>query len=130
MLITHGNSVLLGRNVNFPDRLYSLLAGFVEPGEPIEAAVRREVLEESGVRVGEVTYVASQPWPFPSSLMIGCTGIALSQDIILDEDELEDAMWLTREEVADVMSGNRTDIILARKASIAHYLLTKWLADS
>jgi NAD+ diphosphatase len=129
MLITHGNSVLLGRNVNFPEGLYSLLAGFVEPGEPIEAAVRREVLEESGVVVGDVSYVASQPWPFPATLMIGCTGVAVTQDITIDACELEDAMWLSREEVSDIMSGARSDIMLARKASIAHFLLTKWLAD-
>ena len=74
MLITHGNNVLIGRSPGWPEGMYSLLAGFIEPGETIEAAVRREVLEESGVEVGEVAYLSSQPWPFPSSLMFGCHG--------------------------------------------------------
>jgi NAD+ diphosphatase len=109
--------------------MYSLLAGFVEPGEPIEAAVRREVMEEAGIVVGEVDYIASQPWPFPSSLMIGCSGSALSRDIVVDETELEDALWLTKEECAAVMSGSHPDILPVRKGAIAHHLLTKWLAD-
>ncbi|MEM5477503.1 NAD(+) diphosphatase [Pacificibacter sp. AS14] len=129
MLITHGNSVLLGRSPHFPQGMYSLLAGFVEPGEPIEAAVRREVLEEAGIPVGNVSYIASQPWPFPASLMIGCRGTALSREISLDENELEDALWLTREECADVMAGTHPDILPAREGAIAHFLLTKWLAD-
>jgi NAD+ diphosphatase len=129
MLITHGNSVLLGRSPHFPQGMYSLLAGFVEPGEPIEAAVRREVMEESGIPVGDVSYMASQPWPFPASLMIGCRGTALSRDIVLDENELEDALWLTKEECADVMAGTHPDILPAREGAIAHFLLTKWLAD-
>jgi NAD+ diphosphatase len=129
MLITYGNSVLLGRSSHFPAGMYSLLAGFVEPGEPIEAAVRREVMEEASIPVGEVSYIASQPWPFPASLMIGCSGIALSRDIVVDETELEDALWLTKEECAAVMSGAHPDILPVREGTIAHYLLTKWLAD-
>jgi NAD+ diphosphatase len=129
MLITHGNSVLLGRSAHFPTGMYSLLAGFVEPGEPIEAAVRREVMEEASIPVAEVTYMASQPWPFPSSLMIGCRGTALSRDITIDENELDDALWLTKEECAEVMAGTHLDILPARKGTIAHFLLTKWLAD-
>ena len=77
MLITSGDSVLMGRSPGWPEGMYSLLAGFVEPGETLEAAVRREVFEESGVRVGEVSYLSSQPWPFPASLMFGCAGVAL-----------------------------------------------------
>ena len=76
MLITHDDDVLLGRSPHWPEGMYSLLAGFMEPGESIEAAVRREIFEESGIRVGPVGYLASQPWPFPSSLMIGCSGTA------------------------------------------------------
>lgn len=129
MLITHGNSVLLGRSSHFPEGMYSLLAGFVEPGEPIEAAVRREVMEEASIPVGEVSYMASQPWPFPASLMIGCRGTALSRDITIDENELADALWLTKEECADVMAGRHPDILPAREGAIAHFLLTKWLAD-
>ena len=81
MLILHGNAVLLGRHAAWPPGMYSLLAGFMEPGESIEAAVRREVLEEAGVPVGQVDYLSSQPWPFPSSLMIGCRGEALAREI-------------------------------------------------
>ncbi|MFW2588751.1 NAD(+) diphosphatase [Sagittula sp. SSi028] len=129
MLITRGNSCLVGRSPGWPEGMYSCLAGFVEPGETIEAAVRREVFEESGVRVGPVRYLASQPWAFPSSLMIGCHGEALSEEITLDPAELEDARWLTREELFEVTAGNRPDILPARKGAIAHFLLHNWLAD-
>ena len=130
MLITHGNSVLLGRSSFWPEGMYSLLAGFVEPGEPIEAAVRREVFEESGVRVGAVSYLSSQPWPYPSSLMFGCHGVALTTDITIDPVELEDALWITREEAAQMMAGNHPLIKASRNGSIAHFLLRNWLADS
>lgn len=129
MLITHGNSVLLGRGLGWPDEMYSLLAGFMEPGETIEAATRREVFEETGVTVGAVDYLASQPWPYPSSLMIGTCGQATSRDITLDPAELADALWLTREELLDVFAGQNKSILPARKGSIAHFLLTNWLAD-
>lgn len=129
MLVTHGNSVLLGRNENWPERMYSLLAGFVEPGEPIEAAVRREVYEEAGVRVGKVSYVTSQPWPFPASLMLGCRAEALSTEIIIDPVEIEDARWVRREELARAMVGLHEDIAPARKGAIAQVLMAKWLAD-
>ena len=79
MLITHGDEVLLGRSPQWPERMYSLLAGFIEPGETLEAAVRREVLEEAGIEVGAVSYLASQPWSFPHSLMFGCRGEALTK---------------------------------------------------
>mgnify|MGYP002062751989 CR=1 FL=1 len=129
MLITHGNSVLLGRSPGWPEGMYSLLAGFVEPGETIEAAVRREVFEEAGVRVGAVTYLASQPWPFPASLMMGCAGAALDADITIDPTEIEDAIWVTREDVALAFTGNHPRILPARKGAIAHFLLHHWLAD-
>ncbi|MBV0910792.1 NAD(+) diphosphatase [Anianabacter salinae] len=129
MLITRGNSVLLGRSPGWPDGMYSLLAGFVEPGETIEAAVRREVMEEAGIKVGAVSYLASQPWPFPSSLMLGCAGEALSSAITVDPVELEDALWLSREEVAACQAGNDDRIKPARKGAIAHFLLSNWLAD-
>ena len=129
MLITHGNSVLVGRSPGWPDGMYSLLAGFVEPGETIEAAVRREVFEEAGVRVGAVSYLASQPWPFPASLMFGCAGAALNTDLTIDPEEIEDAMWVTREDMAMAFAGAHPTILPARKGAIAHFLLEAWLSD-
>jgi NAD+ diphosphatase len=129
MLITHGNAVLMGRSPGWPEGMYSLLAGFIEPGETIEAAVRREVFEEAGVRVGEVSYLASQPWPFPASLMFGCAGEAVSHEIKIDPVEIEDALWVTREEMADIFAGQHPKIKPARKGAIAHFLLENWLAD-
>lgn len=130
MLITSGNSVLLGRSPHWPEKMFSLLAGFVEPGETIETAVRREVFEESGIRVGDVSVVASQPWPYPSSLMIGCRGDALNTDITIDPQELEDALWLSREQVMATLSGESDVIKPARRGAIAHFLLTNWLAGT
>ena len=129
MLITHGNSVLIGRSHGWPEGMYSLLAGFIEPGETIEAAVRREVFEEAGVQVGAVDYLASQPWPFPSSLMMGCRGQATSKDITIDPEEIEDALWISREEMMRVFAGEHPTIKPSRKGSIAHFLMQKWLAD-
>lgn len=129
MLITHGNSVLVGRSPGWPEGMYSLLAGFVEPGETIEAAVRREVFEEAGVRVGQVSYLASQPWPFPASLMLGCAGEALGTDLNIDPVEIEDALWITREDMALAFTGNHPKLLPARKGAIAHFLLEAWLAD-
>ena len=129
MLITHGNSVLVGRSPGWPEGLHSLLAGFVEPGETLEAAVRREVMEETGVAVGAVSYLASQPWPFPTSLMVGCRGEALSREITLDPVELDDARWLTREETVEVLSGAHAEVLPARRGAIARFLIEAWLAD-
>ena len=130
MLITHGNSVLMGRSPFWPDGMYSLLAGFVEPGETIEAAVRREVFEEAGVRVGAVDYLASQPWPFPSSLMFGCHGHATSREITIDPAEIEDARWMTREEMLEAFAGQHPVMKPARKGAIARFLIENWLADT
>ena len=130
MLITHGNSILLGRSPGWPEGMFSLLAGFVEPGETIEAAVRREVFEESGVRVGPVSYLASQPWPFPASLMIGCRGQALTDAITIDPEELETAQWVSRERLAQVFAGADPQIKPSRHGAIAHFLMQNWLADS
>jgi NAD+ diphosphatase len=130
MLITKGNKVLMGRSPGWPDGMYSLLAGFVEPGEPIEAAVRREVFEEAGIRVGAVSYLASQPWPYPSSLMFGCAGQALTEDITLDPKELEHALWVSREEMLTVFSGQHPTLKPSRKGAIAHFLIRNWLADT
>ena len=130
MLITHGNSVLVGRSPGWPQGMYSLLAGFVEPGETLEAAVRREVFEEAGVRVGEVGYLASQPWPFPASLMFGCWGHATSSDITIDPVEIEDARWITREDMMTISQGHHPEIMPARKGAIAHFLIERWLSDT
>ncbi len=130
MLITHGNKVLLGRSPQWPEKMYSLLAGFMEPGETVEAAVRREVMEETAVTVGKVSYLTSQPWPFPASLMIGCYGVAETLDITLDENELEDALWLSKEQLVDVLCGNSDEILPSRNGSIAQFLIENWLKDS
>lgn len=130
MLVTKGNSVLLGRSHPWPEGMYSCLAGFVEPGETMEAAVAREVFEETGIRVADVRYLASQPWPFPASLMIGMRAEATTSDITIDPVEIEDALWITREELAEVFTGNHPKITRPREGAIAGFLLRQWLADS
>ena len=130
MLITHGNRLLLGRGPTWPEGMYSLLAGFIEPGETIEAAVRREVFEESGIRVGPVAYLSSQPWPFPASLMLGCRGEALSDQITLDPAELADARWVTREELLSAFAGTHPLIKPSRRGAIAQFIMQHWLADT
>ncbi|MGL5008613.1 MAG: NAD(+) diphosphatase [Paracoccaceae bacterium] len=130
MLVTHGNRLLLGRSPGWPEGMYSCLAGFIEPGETVEAAVRRETLEEAGIAIGPVRYLASQPWPFPASLMIGCHAEATDDTITIDPAELEHALWVTREEMVTVMAGAHPIIKPARKGAIAHFLIANWLADS
>jgi NAD+ diphosphatase len=129
MLILSGNDVLMGRSPGWPERMYSLLAGFVEPGESLEAAVRREVREEAGVVVGAVDYLASQPWSFPASLMMGCRGEAVSREITVDPVELEDARWVSREEMLAIFAGTSQAMKPARRGSIAHFLISAWLSD-
>lgn len=130
MLVTHGNDTLLGRSPQWPEAMYSCLAGFMEPGEDIEEAVRREVFEECGVSVGRVSYHSSQPWPFPSSLMIGCVAEAIDTELTLDPKEIEDARWISRETVANAFMGNDPTLLPARKGSLAHHLLHSWLTDT
>lgn len=128
MLVEHEGNVLLGRQPRYPAGRYSALAGFIEVGESIENAVAREVKEEAGVDVREVRYVASQPWPFPSSLMIGCHAQALSAEITIDRVELEDARWFTREEVARAIAGAKDAAFLPPPpTAIARTLLEHWL---
>lgn len=129
MLVTNGNSVLMGRSPGWPEGMYSLLAGFIEPGETLEAAVRREVAEETGVKVGQVSYLASQPWPFPASLMFGCHGEAISTDIEIDPAEIEEAMWVSRSDMMLAFAGGHPVIKAARKGAIARFLIEHWLAD-
>ncbi len=129
MLVEHEGRVLLGRQPRFAPRSYSALAGFVEPGESIEEAVRREVFEEAGVRVRDVTYVASQPWPFPSSLMMGCHAYADDPEITIDRTELDDARWFTRDEVIGAMDGREdSPFTVPPPRAIAHQLIKWWLA--
>lgn len=119
---------LLGRHPSWPPGRYSTLAGFVEPGESIEQAVRREVLEESGIEVGEVQYFGSQPWPLPRSLMIGCIAKATSIDILVDGEEIEDARWFTREQMkAEAEAGT---LMLPGGISISRSLIEHWYGES
>ncbi|KAG9355021.1 hypothetical protein JZ751_001734 [Albula glossodonta] len=130
MLVIHpdGDQCLLGRKKTFPVGMYSCLAGFIEPGEVIEEAVRREVEEESGIKVGPVQYVSSQPWPMPSSLMIGCLAVAESTDIKVDENEIEEARWFTRQQVIDVfMKNSKPAFSMAPRQAIAHQLIKHWI---
>ena len=130
MLVEHEGRLLLGRQPRFPPRMYSALAGFVEPGETIEEAVAREIWEEAGVRARDVQYVASQPWPFPSQLMIGCYSVTDDPELTIDTTELDDARWFTREELeAARAAGERgtDDLIFPRSFAIAHHLVTWWL---
>lgn len=119
--------VLLGRQAAWTPGMMSTLAGFVEPGESLEEAVRREVWEEVGVRVGAVTYRASQPWPFPSSLMVGFRAQALSFDVTVDPSEIESARWFTRSELLDPEIAQH---VAPRPDSIARRLIEDWLADA
>ena len=129
VLVTDGESALLGRSPAWPEGMFSLLAGFVEPGETVEAAARREVFEEAGVRLAEVGYLASQPWPFPASLMIGVRARALGRETRLDPAEIEDALWVTREEMAAAFAGRHPRVRPPREGAIAGFLLRAWLAD-
>lgn len=126
MLAEHDGRALLGRGKGWPPGRYSALAGFVEPGESIEEAVAREIFEEAGVRVSGVRYIASQPWPFPSSLMMACVAVAEGDALKIDPNELEDAMWVSREEVRAVMAGGEGPFLAAPPYAIAHTLLTEW----
>lgn len=128
MLVECEGQLLLGRSAHYPPRRYSALAGFVEPGESITDAVAREVFEETGVRVRDVRYVASQPWPFPSQLMIGCIGYADSLELVIDENEIEDARWFTRDDVMAAMTSAEDAAFLPPPPqAIAHDLLRWWL---
>lgn len=130
MLITHHDKVLLGRPPRLAEGIFTVLAGFMEPGETIEDAVRRETYEESRIRVGDVSIVLNQPWPFPANLMLGCTGEALTDEIAFEQDELEACRWCDRAEVRQMMAGTHP---LGHRTpppiSIAHQLIAGWLAE-
>ena len=128
MLVTYGDKVLLGRQKQFLPGMYSCLAGFVEAAETIEDAVRREIFEESGIRCTDVSYYMTQPWPYPSSLMIGCAARAVSHDIVVDHAELEDARWFDREEARLMMTRQHPEGLAGpHPFAIAHHLVGRWL---
>lgn len=135
MMVTFKDKCLLGRSPHFLPGMYSALAGFMEPGETIEEACRREVWEEAGIKIGDVKYIKSQPWPFPSSLMIGVIAEALSDTINIDNDELEDAKWFDKRTIQSVLEeGGNDHFRVPEKLAIARHLLEvhmleKWAAD-
>ena len=130
MLAVRGEMCLLGRSARFASRVYSALAGFIEHGETIEAAVRREIKEEAGISCGRVTYLASQPWPFPMSLMIGCHAQALTEEITIDRDELEDARWFSRAECASMLAGaHPRGVACPAPLAIAHWLIKAFVEE-
>ena len=128
MMVTLGDKCLLGRSPHFPAGMYSCLAGFIEAGETIENAVRRETFEEAGITLGQVTYVASQPWPMPHSLMIGCTAQALNDEVRFDSNELEDCRWFGKDELRSMINGTHADgLISPLKGAIAGYLMEEFV---
>ena len=148
MLVYHGSRCLLGRQSRFPKGFFSTLAGFVEPGESIEEAVRREVLEEASIAVGRVDYCSSQPWPYPSSLMIGCIAEAVSTKITIDPHELSEAVWVDRSAVAEALdfatqltgdplaktspetTNANPEFMVPPPMAIAHQLMREWVGLS
>jgi len=130
MLAVKGERCVLGRSYRFQAGMWSCLAGFVEPGEAIEDGVRRETREEAGIICGRVRYFASQPWPFPTSLMIGCHAEALSHDIVVDRSELDDARWFEREEVASMLLRCHPDgLTTPPSMAIAYHIIRAWVEE-
>ena len=130
MLAVKGDFCLLARQPRFQPGMFSCLAGFVEPGETMEDAVRRETLEEAGIHTGKVRYLATQPWPFPSSLMIGCLAEALNDEIVLETAELEDGRWFSRDEAISMLKKTHADgLYCPPRMAIANTLLRAWAMD-
>jgi len=128
MLAVAGDRCVLGRSGRFAASMWSCLAGFIEPGEAIEDAVRREVLEEVGIKCGRVTYMASQPWPFPTSLMIGCHAEALTSEITMDREELVDARWFSKDECAAMLMRKHPEgLTCPPPVAIAHHIIRAWV---
>jgi NAD+ diphosphatase len=128
VLVTNDDSCLLGRHSSWQKGLYAVIAGFVEPGESMESAVKREVEEETGIRVKNIKYHSSQPWPFPCSVMIAFTATAENIDIDNDEDELDDVRWFSRDELKKKLAANQ--ITIASKVSIAFSLISEWMEQT
>jgi NAD+ diphosphatase len=130
MLALNGDSCLLGRQAKWPQGFYSALAGFVEPGETIEEAVARELQEEAGIKTAEVLFHSTQPWPYPSSLMIGCYARAATTDIVIDGNELSDAQWFPREKIRQALERKGTpELRLPPSLAIAHQLVKSWIEE-
>jgi NAD+ diphosphatase len=130
MLPVAGDRCVLGRSHRFQPSMWSCLAGYIEPGEAIEDAVRRETREEAGIVCGRVAYFASQPWPFPTTLMIGCHAEAISHDIVIDSNELADARWFDREEVASMIARKHPEGFSApAPVAIAYHIIRAWVED-
>jgi NAD+ diphosphatase len=130
MLIVDGDQCLLGRSPRFAPTMWSCLAGFIEPGEAIEDAVRRETREEAGILCGRVTYYRSQPWPFPTSLMIGCHAEAKSRDIVVDATELEAARWFSKDETITMLTRTHAEgLTTPPPVAIAHHIIRAWVED-
>ena len=130
MLVASGDKVLLGRQKHFPPGMYSCLAGFVEAAETIEDAVRREIFEEAGIHCTDVNYYMTQPWPYPSSLMIGCTARATNEEVVVDRSELEDARWFDRNEATLMIKREHPEGLAGpHPFAIAHHLLGRWVHD-
>jgi NAD+ diphosphatase len=131
MLVASGDKCLLGRQKQFPPGMWSCLAGFVEAAETIEDAVKRETLEESGISCTDVAYYMTQPWPYPSSLMIGCSARATSDTVVVDHDELEDARWFDRTEATLLLKREHPDGLTGpHPFAIAHHLLRRWVQQT
>ena len=130
MLVVEGDRCLLGRSPRFVPTMWSCLAGFIEPGESFEDAVHRETREEAGISCGRVKYYRSQPWPFPTSLMIGCHAEALTRDIVVDRAELEDARWFNKDEVVTMMQRKHAQgLTTPPPVAIAHHIIRAWVED-
>ncbi|KAJ8329044.1 NADH pyrophosphatase [Batrachochytrium dendrobatidis] len=127
---TDGQRLLLGRQKNWASKVYSCIAGFMEPGESIDEACKREVFEETNVLLRDVRFHSSQPWPFPSQLMLGCIGVASKENIIIHDGELEDAKWFTKDEVKSALNGNSTSLKLSTSISISYSLVHTWAHSS
>ena len=129
VIVVKGNKALIGRSHHFPKKLYSCLAGFIELGETLETAAKREILEEVGIYINNIKFITNQPWPFPSSLMFGLIAKAKNKKMIIDKNEIEDAFWISKQDLKQVLNGKNNNLIAAREGTIARHLLEKWVKN-